>query len=228
MNADYGFLHIGKTGGTAIREVITQHNDSQPDKLIRYFGHRMSLRKIANEDLTPRLIFIVREPVSRFISAFNSRLRKGKRGDKIWRPEEEKAFERFKTPNSLAEALSSSDVGEREAAEEAMNSIGHLKKSLNRFIGPVSLLEKEKGRIFFIGDQKHLTEDFETLKRLIGMNDDIRLPEDPRTAHRAPDTVDRSISELGAANIRRHYKDDYPVYEWCLKRRQEILASIGK
>lgn len=228
MDPEYGFLHIGKTGGTAIREAIYWHNDSHPEKPIAYFPHRFTLRLIAEQDLVRKLFFVVRDPVSRFISAFNSRLRKGKRGDREWSAEERAVFERFKTPNSLAEALSSPIDEDRKIALNAMDAIRHLRRSLAHFLGPPSLLERERERIFFIGHQEHLDEDFAVLRPLIGMDDEVRLPDDPLTAHRSPGTVDRTISELGAANIRRHYRDDYPIYDWCLKRRQEILASLGK
>ncbi|MBL0371215.1 sulfotransferase family 2 domain-containing protein [Rhizobium sp. KVB221] len=224
MTAKYAFLHIRKTAGSAFREVLQQHNRLSSENRIRYLSHAQTLQKIAEADTTANLIFIVRDPVSRFVSGFNSRLRKGKRGDKSWRMREERAFSHFSTPNQLAEALSSWNPWRRMMAKEAMKGIPHLKKHLTDYVGPIPLLEREKHRIFFIASQTHLNDDFEVLRKILGIDEAIALPTDPQVAHRAPDTVERTLSAKGEANIRHHYRKDFEVYEWCMQRRSELLA----
>ena len=60
-------------------------------------------------------MFFVRDPISRFVSGFNSRLRKGLPKMYFpWAPGEKLAFSRFATPNQLALALSSSDAGAKQ------------------------------------------------------------------------------------------------------------------
>ena len=72
-------------------------------------------------------MFFIRDPLSRFVSAFNSRLREGRpRYHYPWREEERIAFAVFRTPDQLGSALSSDDPAQREQAEQAMRSIGHL------------------------------------------------------------------------------------------------------
>jgi hypothetical protein len=127
MGRKYAFLHIGKTGGTAFRNVISKHNRMASPTCVDYISHRGSMSEIAAQDLTGNLIFFIRDPVSRFVSAFNSRLRKGRFGERDWTPAEEAAFAYFRTPNELGEGLGSLNPIRRYKAWRAVKSIGHLK-----------------------------------------------------------------------------------------------------
>jgi len=101
----YDFLHIGKTGGNFFRNIVRKID--KKDKKIIIRGHNNS---ILNDEIKNRVIFFVRNPTTRFISGFISRLRKGRPvNNSKWSKNEEIAFNNFKTPNELAEALSSSD-----------------------------------------------------------------------------------------------------------------------
>lgn len=226
MKAKYAFLHIGKTGGTAVRAALKEHNDSATDNRIAVFGHQVTFQKIVAEDRTSQLFFFVREPISRFVSGFYSRMRRGRYGTKELKPDEIIAFEQFKTPNALAEALTADDADVKALAEHAMKSIQHVRKSLTRYIGPLSLLQSEQKRLFFIGDQKYLSSDFAVLKKAMNLGENIQLPEEDVSMHKAPDGLDRTLSETATANLRRHYKDDYPVYEWCLNFREQRLREL--
>ena len=99
----YGLLHIGKTGGTAANAVLKANNKRGVGEYVACYKHKIGLRDVSRDDMCERLMFIIREPVSRYISAFNSRLRMGyPRHHGEWSPREEEAFAHFKTPNQLA------------------------------------------------------------------------------------------------------------------------------
>jgi hypothetical protein len=223
----YTFLHIGKTGGTAFRNVISKHNRMASPTCVDYINHRGSMLEIAEKDLTDNLIFFVRDPVSRFVSAFNSRLRKGRFGEREWTRDEQEAFAYFKTANELGEGLGSLNPIRRSRASRAVKSIGHLRKSLNDYLGPIKLLKREQSRIFYIGQQETLSSDFEHLKLLLEMDPSLALPTDEQKAHRSPATAQRDLSEKAAANIRRYYARDLPIYDWCLEFREELMHRHG-
>jgi hypothetical protein len=227
MVQKYTFLHIGKTGGTALRDAFHAHNATKGETRIGSLSHKYSLRKIVEENQAELLIFFVREPVSRFVSGFNSRLRKGRFGDHDWHFGERIAFRIFSTPNALGEALGSWNPAIRLLARLATSRIIHLKKSLADYVGPIALLEQERHRIFYIGSQETLDEDFGILKRILKMDPSIALPTSNQDAHRAPDTMDRRLSEKAIANIRRHYHDDFAVRDWCLAFRSELIAGYA-
>jgi hypothetical protein len=220
----FGLLHIGKTGGTAAKTVLRAHKERGGGEPVALYGHRVGMQDVVDANMTGNVIFFVREPVSRYISAFNSRLRKGfPRHGNDWNAREEIAFEHFKTPNQLAEGLSAEDAELRQHAEDAMAGIKHLRRNYGHYLGSVELLEQEKDRIYFIGATESFDDDFGLLRQLLGVPDDLELPTDDYGAHRTPDTFEKTVSELGRANIENYYAGDYDIYRWCAKRREELL-----
>jgi len=206
------FLHIGKTGGTAIKYVLRERTDCDP-YAIRLHYHLTGLRDIPRGD---KAFFFLRDPVSRFKSGFFSRQRKGKpRHNMPWTPGERKAFERFDSPNVLALALSSSDAGERRAAEQAMRSISHVRDLYERWLGDESYLVSRASDIFFIGFQESLSEDFLRLKDKLGLPAEARLPEDDFNAHRSVGNQSSMLEEQAVVNLKEWYAADYRLLETC-------------
>jgi len=82
-------LHVRKTGGTAIKAALADVLNT-PTYRILFHPHKIRLCDIPRRDET---IVFLREPVSRFVSGFYSRMRKGQPRNYVpWRPEEEIAF----------------------------------------------------------------------------------------------------------------------------------------
>ena len=220
----YGLLHIGKTGGTAANAVIKANNKLGVGEFVNCYKHKVGLQDVADDNMCERLMFFIREPVARYISAFNSRLRMGyPRHHGEWSPREEIAFEHFKTPNQLAEALSSEDPKRRQLAHDAMIGIRHLRRAYEHYLGSVELLEQEKDRIYFIAQTETFGPDFDLMRKLIGVSPDLELPTDDYGAHRTPEGFEKTVSELGRKNVQDYYKTDYAIYNWCVKRREELL-----
>lgn len=221
----FGLLHIGKTGGTAANAVIKANNKLKVGQRVKCFGHKIGLPDVAEENLCENVMFFIREPVSRYISSFNSRLRKGMpRHFNEWSPEEQVTFETFKTPNQLAEALSDPDEGVRHRAQEGMKAIRHLRRAYAHFLGSIELLERMKDRIYFIAATEHFDADFGLMRRALGVSPDLELPVDELGAHRTPDGYEKTVSELGRKNVTDYYADDYAIYDWCARRREELIA----
>ncbi len=113
------FLHIGKTGGTSLNSLISSIDNYNSN--FKYHDHSFTLKNVPKNDLA---IFFLRNPIDRFISAFYSRLREGKpKYDVPWNEKEKKAFQRFKTPNELALALSSTNSSLYLDALDAMSNL---------------------------------------------------------------------------------------------------------
>jgi hypothetical protein len=217
-------IHIGKTGGTAVHKPLKKYMRRHPDFECAMPSHRVGLEQVVAETPHSRIIFFIREPVSRFISGFNSRLRAGwPRYSGKWLPEEEEAFSRFKTPNAIAEALSSDDRALRKAAIHGMRSIRHTKLSYQHYLGSVTLLNRVKDKIIFIGEQENLDDDFEVMKAVLGLPARLSLPDDDIAAHRTPEGYETTISDLGRKNILDYYADELDIYHWCKQHRQTLL-----
>jgi hypothetical protein len=227
MKKKINFIHIGKTGGTAVRTPLRDFIKTAPELKIMLPPHKVGLREAIAQNPDCEVVFFIREPVSRFISGFNSRLRKGlPRHFTEWNAAEKAAFEIFKTPNSLAEGLGSWFSSRRKAAEDAMQAMRHTRWGYEYYLGSVQLLEREADRILFIGSQEELDSDFEVLKKVLQMGPEYILPEDSVSAHRAPDNLEKYVSPKGKRNLMKHYQADYKIYEWCKARRIELIAKL--
>jgi hypothetical protein len=227
MSIQYGILHLRKTAGTALKAVIEKQLEVEPLSNVICFEHAMTLPKFINEYPHAQAIFFVREPISRFVSGFYSRLRQGRpRYDYPWRPSEAKAFARFQTPNQLAEALSGSFFGVRRHAIAAMKSIGHVRHTYLDCLGSPEFLERVDQRIAFIGHQQDFDADLERLRTLLKIRADISAPSDDVGAHRNPQGVDKYLSATALANLTEWYAPDFAIYQWCLAKRERIIQHF--
>jgi Sulfotransferase family len=211
------FLHVGKTGGTAIKHALKAYRVTSGHVLVLH-GHRFTLGEVPNGD---KFFFCLRSPASRFVSGFYSRQRQGRpRYFVPWTPDEKIAFAEFQTPDSLALALSSADDGERRRAETAMRSIAHVKSGYAQWLGGEGYLLSRLPDVFFIGFQESLAEDFEALKLKLGLTANVKLPSDDVTAHRNPEHLDKRLSDHALENLKRWYADDFKLFALCQRIRR--------
>jgi len=206
------FLHIGKTGGTAVRHALREHPVTRRF-VIRLHPHEVKLRDVP---VGEGVIFFVRDPITRFVSAFYSRQRQGQpRYLSPWSPAEKEAFDYFTTPNQLAVALSSSDDAERTRAVKAMRDISVVKDSYWTWFESAEYFESRVADIFFVGFQERLTEDFEAVKARLALPPATSLPADDVQAHRNPAHLDRKLEDRAVANLQEWYKDDFRFIRIC-------------
>lgn len=215
------FLHIGKTGGSAIRDANERHAD--PPLVIH--PHSTTLRDIpAGEPV----VFAVRDPCDRFVSGFNSRRRKGlPRYHVEWSADEATAFGRFPTADSLARALSDTDDTLRLAAADAMHAIAQTRRHLSHWLGTPAALRQRQASIVMILDFARLAPDVALLSQHLGLHEPLALPTDPIVSHRTPPGYDTRLSPPGRANLERWYRDDIVLHRACLDRRAAIIAAAG-
>ena len=216
-------LHIGKTGGTAIKTAL-EHHARGAHYTLAVHPHRFALADVPASEYA---VFFLRDPMSRFISGFHSRKRQGApRYHFPWSPEEALAFGRFDTPNDLALSLSSPDPDVRQAARDGMRSIKHVRDGFAHWLGSVEYLEQRRSGLLFIGFQEHLTEDFDALKRVLGCPD-VALPTDEMAAHRAPAGLDRHLEPQAIENLSAWYAEDYRILSVCRRIADGLRRLAG-
>lgn len=214
------FLHIGKTGGTAIKDALKSNLITQK-YVIKLHSHDTTLHDIPEGE---KVFFFVRDPISRFVSGFYSRKRKGRpRFNNEWSPDEKIAFEYFNTPNELAEALSSKDQIKRKLAQKSMNSIYHVKSSYWDWFGNKDYFLSRLDDILFIGTQENMEEDFKSLLSKLKYNININLPNDDIKAHKNPKNIDTTISTSSEKNLRKWYKEDFEFINLCIQSKNNLL-----
>jgi hypothetical protein len=213
-------LHIGKTGGTALKHVLAANVEASRYQLL-FRGHDVTLADVPAGEA---YMFLIRDPLARFVSAFNGRLREDRpRYHYPWRDEERVAFAIFRTANQLAEALSADDAEARAQAEAAMHGIGHVNTPYAFWFPDVSAFRARLDDLFFIGLQDRLDADFGLLRRKLGLPEDVRLPQDETVAHRTPAGFESQLSERGRANLERWYAHDIAFVRLC----RELAPTVN-
>ncbi len=215
-------LHIGKTGGTALKHVLAENAEGSSYQLL-FRGHDVTLADVPEGE---RFMFLIRDPLTRFVSAFNGRLREDRpRYHYPWRDEERVAFAIFKTPDQLAVALSSEDDELRAQAEAAMHGIGHVNTPYTFWFPSEAAFRARLDDVFFIGLQDRLDDDFESLKRKLGLSGDVRLPRDETVAHKTPTGFESQLSETGRTNLVRWYAFDVAFVQLCRELAPRVNAA---
>jgi len=225
------FVHVGKTGGSAVKAALKQNGyayfrKGDPERATPTAYGRVMLPRahgVTVADVPPgdHTFFFVRDPISRFVSGFYSRLRKGQpRYNVEWKPDERVAFEAFPTPLKLARALVSDDPSERQSAEAAMEAILHL-RPMGRWTGTPDELRERGDQILYVGKQETLGADWENLKRILELPRQLELPTDPVTAHRRDQAGEEPLDEEAVEVLRDWYRRDYELVEYCDQLRAE-------
>jgi hypothetical protein len=218
-------IHIPKTGGSALKVALSQQLLTERYQIVLH-RHSWTLNDLKNGEY---VMFFIRDPISRFVSAFFSRLREGRpRYHVPWSIEESRAFELFPYPSALAESLSSSDLGLRSEARHAMCCIKHVKSPLARWlISPAYLLGVQE-QILFVGSQESLNEDFEFVKHIVGLHRSIMLPISHIEMHKRPEYQDPVLSELAIENLAEWFKEDFEFLNVCAEIRQMRMTRYDQ
>lgn len=205
------FLHIRKAGGTAIKTVLADQQ-TLPHHVLHLHPHRVRMADIPDRH---KVMFMVRDPVTRFVSGFNSRLRQGAPAHHVpWTHAEAEAFARFREAEALALALDPAHP-EHAAALQAMASISHIRASYWDWFGDESQLAGRENQIFFIGRIESFAEDFAALKTALGLPEGLTLPEDAKATNRSGGGDSSRLSEEAVRLIRNWYRRDYDFLDYC-------------
>lgn len=208
------FLHIGKTAGTQIGQLIEQINARQSEVSITSMPHKVSLR---NLPVGSHYFFSIRDPMARFRSGFYDRKRMGQpRYFSPWLPDEREAFNDFPHANDLAEALFRSDeIGTK--AFVAMGSVQHVAShQVDWFVGEPHFLETRPP--VHIVRQEFFEQDLAKLMRKLGLPFDLAslsVVRDANTGHSYHYDGVPELSRLARENLKLWYARDFEFYRSC-------------
>lgn len=213
-------LHIGKAGGSYLRSIL-RHNKQHWTNPLHLMGPRTNLVRSAKKFGPDRkLAFVVRDPASRFISAFNTRAAQDRPfDDKPWTPEEAIAFRWFETAEDLGLALGSDNPVEQSAARFAMLHIGHMDENYESCFGNVASLIEEVPNIAMCIDLPRLDEKLPNVMSRLGI-DRFEMPEDPRRNQSGEEAEDLSME--ARAGLRCHWHEEFRLYNTA-RRISEAL-----
>lgn len=211
------FIHIRKTGGSAIKHALSLAPSLvTPSGCLFVHRHDFRLRDLPSDGVC---WFVVRDPVARFVSGFDSRFRKGRPlNDVPWSLEEETAFSSYPTARALADGL----ARDEEDAHFAMRHIRHLKYPLSDWLVSAAYVRQHRKKILFVAQQERLNSDWTRIRAILALPSYCVLPDDPVAANRSPDQHAPSLTPKGLAAVRRYYAGDYKILATL-----EALALLG-
>jgi hypothetical protein len=212
------FLHLRKTGGTTLKSVLGPHQIT-PKCVLHLHPHRFTLAHVPKGH---RVMFVIRDPVSRYVSGFGSRLRKGAPAHHVeWSADEELAFSRFPDPNSLALALDPAHPAHKDAVH-AMRTISHLQCSYWDWFIDEEVMAAREDAILFIGSIESFEPDFELLKKPLGLPSGLTLPKDSKSTNRNSSDPNRPppLEPAALELVRSWYRRDYDFLAICEKWRE--------
>ncbi len=205
------YIHIGKCGGTSLNSAV------QRSRILRNEFRYITRVHIEKPTYIPdaRYLIVLRNPVSRALSAFNWRYRlvvEDALQDSRFEGESD-VLRKYETLNTLAENLYVGEELNEEVAGE-FRLIHHLKEDISFYLS-VLLEQVDAEQIFAVLAQENLDGDIETH---LGVINESRIHSNrPET-----DSEKLQLSNLARSNLKRFLKRDYDAI-----RRLDEMHPIG-
>jgi hypothetical protein len=175
-------IHIGKCGGSTISEVLNNHHIPHSEVHI----HSCKF------DSTRKYLIVIRNPIQRFISAFNWRYKlvvDDKTQSNRFRGEKE-TLEKYGTVNNLAENIDIFDVSK--------TYIHHIKEDIHHYLGDF-LKDCKKENILGVITTETLDSD---CLELFGAHNKIRARANEKN-------YTKTLSPLGYDKLKKYLHKDY-------------------
>ena len=200
------FVHIGKSGGESLWQAI---NDSEIvrsrfDHLERVHVRQPRILKNA------QYLIVVRNPISRTVSAFNWRYRLvvEDSAKRLHVPGEYEILVKYGTLNALAEALFSNDTLDQHVASD-FRKIHHLREDISFYLADL-LSNISAEQIFGVMTTEHLNS---CIADVLGVQD-IKKTHENKSATK-PKNLE--LSDTATRNLRRFLDPDYVVLDRLLR-----------
>jgi len=222
VDAPLVLLHVPKTGGTFLTDLIMHNLQSRPAPALFYAPHAMSAAQ-AVEVFGPgtRLALVLRDPLERLASAFYSRKRQGRPDyDTPWTPAEAAVFNRYPDLGAVARALASPLPGRRARARRALRSMTLVPRGYAHAFGPASQAGALIDRVTLCPAIGALSDDLDAIMAGLGFADYDRPPRPVQNRAVSPP----SLTSLERLILRRYLREDYRVYS-LLQARAAALRD---
>ncbi len=205
------YVHIGKCGGASLNAAIEKSGRLKNE--FRYIN-RIHVRKPPYL-IGARYLIVIRNPISRALSAFNWRYRLViEEGSQVTRfPGESEILMKYGTLNNLAESLFQNGDLDEMVAEE-FRSIHHLNEDVSFCLSDL-IEELESDQVFAVLTQEYLDDDIE---KYLGVKNSNRFH-----SNREKTKPERLfLSDLAKSNLSNFLESNYEVI-----RRLNEISPIG-
>jgi hypothetical protein len=224
-----GFLHIPKTGGSGISALGDRLVEAgQPFPSI--FSHGWTLAAIRKAYPKMRVALIVRDPLERAISGFNSRLRQGRPAYKNpWKPAEAVAFALFPDVERWLDALVADDEWSLSARLYAARHVSHLRWNYRFYFEDPAAVREQAAAIALVGRIEETDTFIDALAAEAGIPP-ARLAGLYQRRHQAPAPTVRVLERYSArdvAKMRSRLAGEYAIYEALLALAGERAGAAA-
>lgn len=197
----YVFIHVGKTGGGTIH-----HNLK---KILKKYK-QIHLKRVVYEPNTKYILWI-RDPISRFVSAFY--FRQHKIPDK---------YLTYETVNDFAENLFTPQAQLLYNLSDIEDSLlhdtiwhNHMYRDMAYYLNDGQFIIDHHKDIIFVGTQENFDDDMLELKKILG----IPIHTEFKNHHIQKYNKSKYLSPLAIENLKKNYEKDY----YCI----ELLVKYG-
>jgi hypothetical protein len=222
-SGEYGFLHIPKTGGSGVNE-YGQALVQRGYKFPCHFGHGWKVEEILTHFPKMKINFILRDPLSRMISGFNSRLRQGRPTyTSIWTPGEASAFTLFPSIKHLLDAILADDEYNKSAVAYTMRCVRHLHWNYAYYFKNMETLESSRSNFSLIGTMDTLDEFIDGVTAQAGAPKSLASElygKRHESSSKSGNVLD-NYSPKEITRIRNFMRRDYKIYS-------ELLSISGR
>ena len=196
------YIHIGKCGGVTLSNAIDKSD------LLREKFNRISKIHVQKPPIlrNARYMILIRNPISRAISAFNWRYKLvvTDKEQKTRIRGEYEILKKYGTLNAIAEKLFTDGELNSDVATE-FRTIHHLKEDIAFYL--TELLEKiSPDQVYAVLSTEALDED---ILKLLGVSTSEKVHENASST----DSDKKFLSEVAIANLHRFLVEDYRALE---------------
>lgn len=149
-----------------------------------------------------KIIVVLRDPLERTISGFNSRLREGHPLGHPWKNEEAIAFSHFKSVDMFTDALSSDEPYKISAARFCFRNINHLRRGYRHAFGDLEKISARADNALRVIEIEDIGN---SMPRIIGTLNSEKTHQIPNlgTIHKAAVPSRSFLDRISDENIRK-------------------------
>ena len=211
----HGFLHIPKTGGSGVN-ALGRSLQERGFKSPCVFSHGWKMEEILKHFPDIKISFVLRDPLSRMISGFNSRIRQGRPTyNNIWTPAEAAAFSLFPSIGKLLDAILAEDEFSKSAVAYTMRNVTHLRWNYAFYFKNPDTVRSNRPSFEIIGSMNRMDEFINGYTALSGAPESAaaELYEKRHEAKVSSEDVLGRYSPDDLSRLKDFMKKEYRIYK---------------
>jgi hypothetical protein len=229
FSKQFGFLHIPKTGGTSLISFGQQLVDKGHPFPVS-FGHSWRIHEIRSYFPKIKLTLMLRDPLERMVSGYNSRLRQGRPSyNSMWTPAEAAVMAMLPSSRHLLDAMLSEDQFSISAVAYARKKVSHLRWNYCFYFKNPEFVRKNASLFQLVGHMRNFGQFVNRMAELCETPDALVR----ELYHKMHDSPEKSSSVLDhysqeeISRLRAAMAEEYAIYdELCQLLPKEEQGEI--